>query len=61
MMQREARVANPEADMQARTFAKRRHTSVVRNWEGSVLVIAVIAIIALGFIGGLNSVMAWFR
>jgi hypothetical protein len=61
MLQREARVVNPEAEPLPRRAERPRKQIVVRSWEGPILVIAVIAIMALGFIGGLNSVISMFK
>lgn len=61
MLQREGRIANPEEELRVRRVQPRRKSVVVTNWEGRFLVVIVLAIIALGFVGGLNSVIAWFK
>ena len=59
MIRREGRLDNPVDD--TRAHESRRDHVVMRNWERPVMIAAVIAILVLGGIGGLNSLMALAR
>ena len=59
MIRREGRMDNPQVETGTKGLEVPR-TVVVRNWERPVLVLAVVAILVLGGIAGLNSLMSLF-
>ena len=61
MIRREGRLDNPVDDTRTRAHETRRDPVVIRNWERPVMIAALIAILVLGGIGGLNSLMALAR
>ena len=59
MIRREGRLDNPVDDTRTKlSRAEKRDPVIIRNWERPVMIAAVIAILVLGGIGGLNSLMA---
>jgi len=58
MIRREARMDNPQVEAAKGLEVPR--TVVVRNWERPIFVLALIAILVLGGIAGLNGLMALF-
>jgi len=58
MIRREARMDTPQEETGKGLEVPR--TIVVRNWERPIFVLALIAILVLGGIAGLNSLMALF-
>ena len=58
MIRREARMDHPQPETGKGLEVP--PTVVVRNWERPVFVLALIAILVLGGIAGLNSLMALF-
>ncbi len=61
MIRREGRLANPESETAPRVHSPRRGTTVNVTWERSIFVGAVIAILMLGAIGGMNVVIGIFK
>jgi hypothetical protein len=59
MIRREGRLDNPVDDTRAKRAGRDR--VVIRNWERPVMIAAVIVILVLGGIGGLNSLMGLAR
>lgn len=59
MIRREGRMDNPQVDT-GRGSLEVPRTVVVRNWEKPIFVLALIVILVLGGIAGLNSLMALF-
>lgn len=58
MIRREGRMENPH--IETGKGLEVPHTVVVRNWERPIFVLALIAILVLGGIAGLNGLMALF-
>ncbi len=61
MIRREGRLDHPEPETAPRVHAPRRGTTVNLNWERAIFVLAVIAILMLGAIGGMNVVIGIFK
>ena len=60
MIRREGRLDSAQPDTRTRARNSTRDPIVIRNWERPILVAAVIAILVLGGIGGLNSLVGLF-
>ena len=60
MMHREGRLAEVEV-RPVRQKSQPRRTTEIRNWERWLFVAALIAILVLGGIGGLRSLMALIK
>ena len=60
MIRREGRVDNPHIEASSSEAAAGRRTGEVRAWERQLLVAAIIGVLMLGAIAGVNGLISMF-